>query len=261
VQDVIKTIPAPADELTPRQAAFVAEYVANGGNATKALRTVTGETKPFDRMDAHRMLRVPAVSARVAELRRVAADALDLSISDLALKCFEMANTSVADLMPVETHACRVCHSLDGTTPGWETIEEFTLAVEAWDAAKDTPKPRPRPNMEGGVTYQPFGQVNAACVSCGGRGVPTVRIVPSDEQSQGARMLYAGVTLRDDGTVERVLVEDRSKWQHMLHQLLGAYAPTKVEGRHLHAHVHKQAPDDRKPMSVDDAIAELELIS
>ena len=60
-----------------------------------------------------------------------------------------------------------------------------------------------------------------------------------------------------DGSV-RVMVEDRSKFAHMRNQLLGAYAPTKVDSRHAHLHLHKQMPDDRVPMSTDEALALLE---
>jgi hypothetical protein len=70
-------------------------------------------------------------------------------------------------------------------------------------------------------------------------------------------LLYEGATVSPDGTV-RVMVADRSKWAHQRNQLLGAYAPTKVEGRHAHLHVHRQAPDTRVPMSAEEAVALLE---
>jgi phage terminase small subunit len=255
------TLPAPADELTPLQHAFVAEFVANGGNASAAYRNAVpdeaGCSPGVVRVMAHRMLRAPVVAARVAELRAIAAEALNTSVAELALQAHELATASVHDLQPIEVYACRVCHSADGRHPAWLDTEEFTEACEAWAASLDSPKPLKRPSAAGGFNHDVFAAPSPSCRVCRGHGVPVMRTLPTGELSPGARALYAGATVAPDGTL-RVMVEDRAKWAHMRNQLIGAYAPTKVEGRHAHLHVHRQAPDTRTPMTADEAVALLE---
>jgi phage terminase small subunit len=251
---------AVVDELTPDMHAFAAEYAASG-NATAAHRKVYGDEPGRNpvavRMEAHRMVRDPAVVARVAQLRSVAAEALNTSVAELALQAHELATSSMHDLQPVELYGCRMCHGIGGRYQ-WRDAGELAAAIDAHLKSIGGPKPLPLPCVRGGFGYSTRSSVNPECETCRGHGVPIPRIVPTAELSAGARALYAGVVLRDDGTVERVLIEDRSKWAHMRNQLIGAYAPTKVEGRHAHLHIHKQAPDTRQPMSVDEALAALE---
>jgi hypothetical protein len=263
VQQAAKTQVTAADDLTPRQVDFIKAYMANGGNATRAFLAACDDGKGSRgaaKVMAHRLLRVPAVAAKIAELRRIAGEALSSSVGELAQQLFEVATTPAADLMPVETHACRVCASADGVTPGWESIEEYSDAVDAWKASLDTPKPRPEPSLKGGCTYERFGLVNPSCKGCGGRGIASVRIVPTDDMTAGARMLYAGAVLRDDGTVERLLFEDRTKYRDQLHKLLGLYV-AKSENKNLNVNYNLATPTTAQaPLSADDALAKLRAI-
>lgn len=262
VQSETKVKPSLAapDELTPDEHAFAAEYAASG-NATRSHRAVYGDEPGRDpvavRMEAMRLSRNPAVRARVAELRSIAADALNVSVAELALQAHEIATSVVGDLAPVELYGCRHCHGRDGRYQ-WRDAAELCKAIDASQASRNTPKPLTFPDGLGGFGFSSRAPVNPECETCRGHGVPMLRIVPTAELSAGARALYAGVTLRPDGTVERVLVEDRAKWADMRNKLIGSYAPTKVEGRHAHLHIHKQAPDTRTPMTVDEALAALE---
>ena len=256
----VKPPPLVVDELTPDMHAFAAEYAASG-NATAAHRKVYGDEPGRSgvavRKDAQRLSAHPAVVARVAHLRSVAAEALNTSVAELALQAHELASASMHDLQPVELYGCRSCHGVGGRYQ-WRDAGELCASLDAHLKSLNTPKPTPLPDGRGGFGYSTRSPVNPECETCRGHGVPIPRIVPTTEQSAGARALYAGLVLRDDGTVERVLIEDRAKWAHMRNQLIGAYAPTRVEGKHAHLHIHKQAPDTRQPMSVDEAIAALE---
>jgi phage terminase small subunit len=256
VQHMTKALPAPADELTPAQHRFVVEYMEHG-NATAAYRVAFDTNHAAVRVDACRLLRVPTVAARVAELRAIAADALNTSVAELVLQAHEIATASVHDLQPVEVYACRVCHSADGRHPAWVDVEEYADACEAWAASQDSPKPLKKPSAAGGFNHDVFAAPSPSCKACRGHGVPVMRTLPTAELSPGARALYAGATVGSDGQL-RVMVEDRAKWADMRNKLIGAYAPTKVEGRHAHLHVHRQTPDNRAPMSTEDAIALLE---
>lgn len=247
----LTTLPAPADQLTPAQHAFVAEYIGNGGNASAAYRVAFGTNHAAVRVDAHRLLRSAPVAHRVAELRAIAGAALNEGVSELALRCFEVATASVADLQSIELYGCRHCWGAEGR---YQWRDEAELADAVTKAAKAS---QPVPDCLGGFGYSSRAAVNPECEECRGHGIAVVRTTPTSELSAGARALYAGATVGADGMV-RVLTEDRTKYAHMLHQLIGAYAPTRVEGRHAHLHVHKQAPDTRTPISVDEAMALLE---
>jgi phage terminase small subunit len=248
-----------ATPLSEQHETFVAEFMSNGGNATAAYAVAYPHvtSRPVLWAAAARLRAMPDVAARLTELRTIAAEALNQHVATLALDAHELASASVHDLAPIELYGCRHCHGIDGRYQ-WRDVEELCRAIDACVKSANTPKPLPVPDAAGGYGYSSRAPVNPECETCRGHGVPIVRIVPTAELSAGARALYAGVTLRDNGTVERVLVEDRAKWAHMRNQLIGAYAPTKVEGRHAHLHVHKQAPDTRTPMTVDEALAALE---
>jgi phage terminase small subunit len=257
-----KTLPPPADELTPLQHAFVAAYVANGGNASAAFRTAApddvGSSPGVGRVMAHRMLHHPAVARRLADIRAIAAEALNTSVAELAMQAHEIATASVHDIQSVEIYGCRYCWGKENRYQ-WRSYLEMADAVEHWHATLAT-KPTPKPDTLGGVGYSSRAGVNPECEECRGHGVPIIRTRATADLSPGAKQLFAGAAVAPDGSV-RVMVEDRSKFAHMRNQLIGAYAPTRVEGRHAHLHVHKQAPDDRVPMTAEEAIAALEQFS
>jgi len=250
---------APSVELTQDEAAFAAEY-ARTGNATAALKTVCdtrGRNPVAVRMEASRLTRHPGVVARVAELRSVAAAALNTSVAELALSAHELATASVDDLAPVEVYGCRHCHGIGGAYQWRDAVE----LCQALDAALRSKGSEPRPSAAGGFGYSSRAPVNSSCEACRGHGVAMVRIVPTSELSAGARQLVAGVVLRDDGSVERYLIEDRAKWAHMRNQLIGAYAPFKSESKSFNVNYNLNAPTTAQPpMSAEDALAKLRAI-
>jgi len=253
-------LPASTDpDLTTAELAFASEYAVSG-NATAAYRRVYGDEPGRNpvavRVDAHRMARSPAVAARVAQLRRVAAEALNTSVAELALQAHELATSSVHDLQPIELYGCRHCHGTGGRYQ-WRDAGELAAAIDAHLKSIGGPKPLPLPCARGGFGYSTRSPVNPECETCRGHGVSMVRIVPTAELSTAARALYAGVVLRDDGTVERVLIEDRAKWADMRNKLIGAYV-VKTESKSFNVNYNIAAPKTAQaPMSAADALAKL----
>jgi phage terminase small subunit len=262
VQIAVNLPPSTDPDLSTAELAFASEYAASG-NATAAYRKVRGDEpgrSPLAvRVDAHRMARSPAVAARVAQLRRVAAEALNTSVAELALQAHELATASMHDLQPVELYGCRHCHGIDGRYQ-WRDANELCAALEAHLKSIGAPKPLPLPDGRGGYGYSTRSPVNPECETCRGHGVPIPRIVPTAELSAGARALYAGVQLRDDGTVERVLIEDRTKWADMRNKLIGAYV-IKTESKSFNVNYNLNAPaTPQAPLSAEDALARLRAI-
>lgn len=256
----LSVVPASdADALSIKDAAFVASYVQHGNAArsyreafdTSGMLPATIKRKAFD------VLHSGPVSRRVAELRKAAGEALGTNLGALVLDCYEMATTSPDELMPVDVHACRVCASTDGKHPAWSDVEEFSDACEAWSASLNGPKPLRKPSAAGGFAYDPFAPVNPTCKGCHGRGLSTVRILPSSEWSAIARRMYAGAVVDDEGRVLKLLFEDKSKYVDMLHKLLGLYT-VKTESKSLNVNYNLTAPTTAQPpMSAEDALAKL----
>jgi len=256
----VKPLPAPTDDLTVGEHAFAAQY-ATHGNATKAFKAVfgiePGRSPAAIRLAASDLALKPAVRARVVELRSIAADALSANVAELALQAHEIATASLVDIMPIDVFGCRHCHGIGGRHQ-WRDAAEACKAIDDWMRSANSPTPKPMPaGTEGGYGYSSRAPANPECEACRGLGVPVQRIVPSCDWSEGAKQAYEGVQTDDEGRVTKVLIADRSKWAHQRNQLAGSYAPTRVEGKHAHLHVHRQLPDTRQPMSVDEALAAL----
>jgi hypothetical protein len=147
-----------AEELTPHMHAFAAEY-ATCGNASAALRRVYGgefhgRTDVAIRKEAHRLSVHPGVVARVAQLRRIAAEALNTSVAELALQAHEIASASAHDLQPIEIYGCRHCHGIDGRYQ-WRDAGELAAAIDVHLKGIGGPKPLPLPCARGGFGCEP----------------------------------------------------------------------------------------------------------
>lgn len=253
--DAIRTV----EPLSAPHEAFVREFMANGGIASKAYAVAYPEVTSdlARRAHASRLRARPDVAARIRELRSIAAQALNTEVAELVLQAHEVATASMADIAPVEVYACRMCHSADGVHPAWIDAAELAAALDKCLKSLGGPTPLPMPSSAGGFAHDQFGPPSPSCRACRGHGVAMLRILPSCDWPEGAKLLYEGVQVDDDGRVTKVLIADRSKWAHQRNQLAGSYAPTRVEGKYAHLHIHKQAPDTRQPMSVDEALQAL----
>jgi phage terminase small subunit len=259
VQHVVKT-----DEVLrdPQHEAFVAEYMKNGGVACKAYAVAypdAARSPAALRSNSSRLLARADVSARVRALRRVMAEALNAELGELVLQAHEVGTATLHDVMPIETYGCRHCHGV-GNAYQWRSPEELCIALDKHLASLATPKPLPRPSAAGGFGYSSRAPVNPECEACRGVGVAVSRIVPTSELSAGARQLVAGVVLRDDGTVERYLLEDRAKYLDQRNKLAGHYV-VKTESKSFNVNYNVAAPTTAQPpMSAEDALAKLRAI-
>jgi hypothetical protein len=243
--------------LSAPHEAFVAEFMSNGGIASKAYAVAYPEVTSDMARRAHgsRLRARPDVAARIRELRSIAAQALNVEVAELALQAHEIATASLVDIMPIDVFGCRHCCGIDGKYQ-WRDAAEACKAIDEWVRSANSPMPKPAPaGTEGGYGYSSRSPVNPECEACRGLGVPMLRIIASCDWPEGAKQAYEGVQVDGDGRVTKVLIADRSKWAHQRNQLAGSYAPTKVEGKHAHVHLHKQAPDTRTPMTAEEAYA------
>jgi hypothetical protein len=248
------------EPLDPRHETFVAEYMANGGIASRAYAVAYPDVTSTlaHRANGSRLRARPDVAARIHELRMIAAEALNASVAAWALEAHEIATARLVDVMPIDVFGCRHCHGIGGKWQ-WRDAVEACKAIDDWVKSSTSPMPKPAPaGTEGGYGYSSRAPVNPECEACRGAGDPVQRIIPSCDWPEGSKQAYEGVQVDGEGRVTKVIMADRSKWSHQRNQLIVAYAPTRVEGKHAHLHIHKQAPDTRQPMDTDEALAVLE---
>jgi phage terminase small subunit len=89
---------APIEGLNPRQAAFVAHYVANGGNATQAA-IKAGYSKQTADQQGHALLKHPRVSVEITERLAGAQKELDVTAERVLAEVAKLAFSNMADYL------------------------------------------------------------------------------------------------------------------------------------------------------------------
>lgn len=250
------TEPAPAlvTDLTGKQEAFAQLYV-DSGNAAEAYRfayDVADSTAAATvRNNGYKTLAHPKVQARIRALRAELCARSLMSKEELIADLEAMANADINELMALTVVGCRHCH---GEAHGyqWRDEAELARAVDAYMAALGTPKPLPLPDMAGGFGYKPDRAPNPDCPRCDGAGVTVVRLSNTADVSPGARKLYRGIELYQDGTVRKVLLNDPLAARIELHRVKGMHIDRSIN---LNATISVPALKD---VSTDEALAILE---
>lgn len=194
----LQTLPATADELTPVQHAFAAEYIANGGNATAAYRTAFRTNHAAVRVDACRLLRAPAVAAYVRALKAAAAERTVVSLQQQLVDLDAMATVDVSELWRLEYRPCPAC-------------------LKLYDA--DLLAGRALPDMSQGLPP------HALCRDVHAH--QHVVMIPMDQWPPAARKLYNGLEMQKDGTL-RPTFRDRNSIQDQVNRLLSGYVTRSV---------------------------------
>jgi hypothetical protein len=182
--------------LTPKQTAFVNEYLVDYNGTQAAIRA--GYSEDSAGAIATENLRKPLI--RIALQRRM--DALaDAAAVDATLVISELYQLAMADpreLSRIEIDCCRNCngieHKYQWTMPEYERALDEALVVGM-----------PAPELKGGFGFDPRREPHPECPGCHGRGVPTVIVSDSRKLSKAAAKLMATVLQRKDGTIESKL--------------------------------------------------------
>lgn len=211
------------DALTPKQAAFVAEYLVDL-NATQAALRAGYSAKTAFRIGAEN-LQKPAVMQAIAEAKAKRAERTEVT-ADMVVQ--RLALVLVADhreLVELRRHACRYCHGADHRyhfTPA-ECERERT----AWEA-KQTKASKETFDEKGGIGYSAKRDPHPDCPECHGLGIERMIVHDTRKLSPAAAALYAGVKQTKDG-LEVKTVNVEAAWA-LLARHVGLGDPERGEG-------------------------------
>ncbi len=248
--DPVQYALAKPDSLSQRQENFARHYVEHG-SAIEAYRHAYNVAPTTNRNSlrstAYNVLHSAKVAARVAALQAAASHRTLTTTADLIADLEAMALADVNEIMTLTVGACRHCWGEAGAYHFRDELEH----AQAMDVALAAGEPLPRC---GGYGYRSDREPNADCPSCDGVGLQRVRLNNTADVSLGARRLFKGVELYQDGSVKRVLLNDPLAARMELHRVRGMHVDRSVS-----VSVSANVPA-LKDMTTEQALAFLETL-
>jgi phage terminase small subunit len=177
-------------QLTPKQAAFVREYLIDYNGVQAAIRAGYAERSAAEQ--SYDLLRRPHIKELVVRKQAAAADAAQVDAALVISELYQVATADPRELVSVEIDCCRNCWGISGLRM-W-TAGEYKKALN--EAMRDG---LPAPDFEGGFRFDPRKDPNPECPECHGRGVERVTVTPSAKLSRSATRLLSSIRQTKDG--------------------------------------------------------------
>lgn len=196
----------PREPLTPKQGAFVAQYLVDL-NATQAAIRAGYSAKSAGRQ-AVELLTKPHISDAIAAAKAKRAERIEVTADMVVLRLWAVMTADPRELVEVRRHACRYCHGVDHRyqyTPAELERDRTEWEKRQTRASKETFDER------GGVGYSAKREPHPDCPECHGLGVERVVVHDTRRLSSGAAALYQGVKQTKDG-VEVKMVSVEAAW-------------------------------------------------
>lgn len=214
-------------KLTLKQETFVMAYLETG-NASEAYRRAYDVGRMLSttiNRNAHEMLKLPTVSARIQQSRDATTSTATINRAGVLSLITEIATASAADLMEVNIRCCRHCWGVNFAYQ-WKNDAEFGYKVaealdvtarerRQWEKDRDLGSKRPEPEAQpvptdiGGYGFDVFAKPNPDCPRCLGEGHTTTRLKDTRELKGAARRLYAGVKQTKEGIEVKTRDQDK----------------------------------------------------
>ena len=201
------------DHLTPKQTAFITEFLIDHNGRQAAIRA--GYSEATAQEQSSRLLSNVKVRGALDRRMAAAADAAEVSAALVISELYQVAMADPRELMRVETDCCRHCFGIDHKYH-W-TAPEYTRAL---NAALDAGKPAP--DIEGGFGFDPRREPHDDCPDCFGRGVERISVTPSRKLSKAAAKLLASIKQAKDGSIE-LKTRDQDAALIALGRVVGAF--------------------------------------
>lgn len=190
----------PRATLTPKQAAFVAEYLVDL-NATQAAIRAGYSAKTADAIGKENLGKPPIAQA-IAAAKANRAQRVEITADAVLQQLWALANADPNELVEHRRTCCRHCHGNDFEYQ--ETVREQEARrrerLAAWERRKN---PKPTDVFEfdemGGDGYDGRLPPVPECPHCHGLGVERTVVKDTRWLSPAARRLYAGVKQTKDG--------------------------------------------------------------
>lgn len=192
--------------LTDREERFCQEYLLDL-NATRAYKAcASAGSNGAASVEGSRLLRKPKIQQRIQELMEQRAARLQITTDNVLQRLWSMATADARKLVEYRVGSCRYC---------WGMYSQYQYTEAEFGAAQDkhireqseksrrdaSHQPAPCPER-GGTGFDPNKPSNPECPECWGRGRGTVILHDTRELSGGEALIFAGLKVSADGTVD-----------------------------------------------------------
>lgn len=210
-------------KLTPKQQAFIKEYLVDLNAAAAARRA--GYSPAVAKRIGWDNLNKPAIAAALKEAMDARAERLEIKQDDVLQRLWAIATANPNELSRVRVSACRHCH---GTDHQFQYVNQadFAMARGQWERERDEAveagkPPPPEPTDAGGYGYTPNRAPHPNCPTCLGDGQVTVLLADTSNLSEQAQALYAGAKVTQAGYV--INMQDQMKALELVGKHLGMW--------------------------------------
>jgi phage terminase small subunit len=214
----------PKSGMTPLRQRFAQEFVIDLSGAAAYMRASPDASRDTARVEASRLIRMPAVAAEIQRLLDQRATVTGITADRVLMRAWEIATADAREITQIEVGACRFCWGMYNQYQYTEA--EFANASdkhirEQAKRHRDDPTHQPTPFPEkGGSGYDPKRVPNGECPECWGDGKQRVVVKDTRNLSPGAAALFAGTRVDKHGNVT-VMIEDRSAYLNLVARYLG----------------------------------------
>lgn len=203
---------------------FAREYFNNGGNGSRAYLAAgyTAGTAATATVEASNLLRRPSVQAELGRLLAINEKKALARFEDLARYFAILANAhhAVIELSPVRHGCCRYCYGLDHL---YQFNDSELIEKQRKHLIEQAGKPEDRRvpfDDQGGGGFNFTLPPSPECPVCQGQGIYHPHTIDFEHLSPEAKMLFDGVKVWRDGSVE-IKLNSRVRAAEFYAQLMG----------------------------------------
>ena len=227
--------------LSPFDAKFVIEYQRDFNARRAALEASGGNTSPSNgTVRSHFLLKKPEVLGALHHLLAERREKVGVELDYVVNYHLAMATADTREFNCWHWRCCRYCWGIDNQYQF--TQAELRNASQKHRAkhARLPPEKRPLFDEEGGVGFDSRRDPQRgpewndksndghSCPECNGKGVPVIEEVDLGKLSYGASLIFDGIKVGRDGSVEFKLNANRSKGMEEVARLLGLTRPKRA---------------------------------
>jgi phage terminase small subunit len=224
--------------ISSYDATVLTEYLRNGMKAREAVVS-TGTPLPGAHTKAYQILHKPDVMGALNHLLVERRKRVDLELDDVVRYHYEIAVADAREFNCLHWRCCRYCWGIDNQYHFTQAeLRNALQKHQARFAKLDTDK-RPMFDEEGGdgfdsrkdpqrgPEWEEGSNDGHSCPECNGKGVPVIEEVDLSKLSYGASLIFDGIKVGRDGSVEFKLNANRSKSMEEVTRLLGLARPKR----------------------------------
>lgn len=213
--------------LSIQESLWVREYIKDWNGAQACLRAGLTKTENAAGVMGAELIRRPKVVLALHYLVKERARRIDIESDAIARYWYMLATADARELTPMKRRCCRHCWGEDFQFQ--YTADELRRAkrahITSWKKLNKRGEP-PLFDEQGGDGFDQTRNPNSECTECNGVGVWNPETIDFDNLSEGALLLYDGMKVYKDGSVELKL-RNRDVAMRNFSELMGFIKPRK----------------------------------